>query len=46
MYIQERRYGLGSPILQLPGIVDGVMGPLLQYYYGNATYIISVMKLY
>ncbi len=25
MYIQARKYGLGRPILQLPGIMHGVM---------------------
>ncbi len=33
MYIQARKYGRGRPILQLPGIKDGLIGPLLQYYY-------------
>ncbi len=33
MYIQARKYELGKPILQLPGIMHGVIGPLLWYYY-------------
>ncbi len=38
MYIQARKYGLGRPIIQLPGIMHGVMGPLLPYYY-NQSYL-------
>ncbi len=33
MYMQVRKYGLGTPILQLPGIMHVRMGSLLQYYY-------------
>ncbi len=33
MYMHTKRYGLGRPILQQPRIMDGVMGPLLKYYY-------------
>ncbi len=31
MYTGKDHYELGRPIL--PGFIDGVMGPLLQYYY-------------
>ncbi len=33
MDIQAREYGIGRPILQMSGIMHGVMGPLLQHYY-------------
>ncbi len=47
MYMKARKYILGRPILQLPGIMRGVMGALLQYYYKQYFYHIkSVIKLY
>ncbi len=33
MYIHAWKYGLGRPILQLPRLMHGIMGPLLKYYY-------------
>ncbi len=46
MYIQARKYGLGRPILQLPGIMVDIMGLCYNTIISDAIYyIISVMKL-
>ncbi len=42
MYMHAKRYGLVRPILQLPGIMDGVMGPLLKYYYKQSYLLYNV----
>ncbi len=48
MYIQAKEYELSRPILQLPGIMNAVMGPLLQYHYKQCclSYIISYEIVY
>ncbi len=45
MYLQERNYGFCRSILQLPGIMHGVMGPLFQLYYRQCYFNIIYNQL-